>query len=221
MTLSDQTAVLPGGAVEGDEADLFFLFPNDNAQFYVAGLSLSPNYSSEPTENEIEDGTMTTDHVNLPPISVTISGVMTDIQSNREGAYDKEFIGLHVTFRERMIQAWASREIIGVDAGPVRGIYDGVIDFNPSWDASSGRGLALEFDLTLKQIKTTKTAVRELKGAIDVKSINKKEQKQLAKPKPKGTASQQLVTDPTQNEKILGMQTVNGKYPSQDWARGN
>jgi len=220
MQEAEKATVLPSQEAEG-EGDAFFLFPDDNAQFYVAGLSFSPSYTSEPTQNEIEDGALITDHVNLPPIQMSFNGAVTDIQSNREGAYDKDFIGVHVDFRERMIQARENREIIGIDAGPVRGIYSGIIlDFTPSWDAESGHGMALFFDLSIQQIDTAKTAVKDLPPSepIDMELFD---QRNFTKPRAYKPRSTIKVTEAKQNERIEAMTRGDGRFAEgHDWARG-
>jgi NADPH-dependent curcumin reductase CurA len=77
--------------------------------------------------------------------------------------YDPEYMGPHVEFRERMIKAWETGELIGIECGPVRGIYDGVItSFSPNWAAGSGHGFALAFDLTLQQIAVVESATRNV-----------------------------------------------------------
>jgi len=212
-------------AIVRDEGKVYFLFA-DNTEFWIHCTSeIAPNYSANVTELEVEEGAETTDHIRPVPISLNLTGFMSELEGQEENKfYDPEFKGDHTAFHERMIQAWEKSELISVDARAIRGLYAdmAIINYSPVWSEAENDGKSLNFSVQLKHIRFTqlkRTSVDAAKKQIDTKKMQDEAARQkMAQSKNTGIApvsqAGQSLTD-----KTLRVKQPAGA-PAGDWTRG-
>lgn len=150
-------------ATQKGQGEVYILFPDDFTEFYFAALDISPVYAADITASPVEDGGNINDHRYKQPISVTFTGWQSEFLNTETGVYDRDDVGPHVEFHERMLKAHENDEIIGIECGAVRGIFDGMLtNYSPNW-SNNGDGYGLNFSFTVQQVRFASTKTRSLK----------------------------------------------------------
>jgi hypothetical protein len=123
---------------------------------------IQPGRTAEVTSNEIEDGSAITDHRIIHPLTLQITGFLSDVPLDATGTYSPEGTGPHVDWRERLEQAHERSEFLSVDCGPTRGTYDNLLitSLDIQWDTSTGNGL--QVSLSLQQVRIARPQSRNL-----------------------------------------------------------
>lgn len=148
---------------EGDpfKGDVYIKMASDNSEWQFGGVSITPTHANDITTKRVEEGSVITDNVRAQPRGLTIEGFYSEIYG-RTGDFVKNEPGEHSRFRERLIVAADSAEIIRVELGVIRGAYMGVVEsFEPNWN-NEGHGNSLQFQLTVREIKFAVTEKKKL-----------------------------------------------------------
>ncbi|MBF2051961.1 MAG: hypothetical protein IGS03_00680 [Candidatus Sericytochromatia bacterium] len=147
------------------ETDLVYVLFADDTGYYVhCTVSVAPNYKSEVTQHEVEQGANISDHIHNPPVTLSMTQFMSELVGQEENEeYDPYFVGEHITLHERLIQARNNKELLSVDCGPEKGIFGdmAILDYSPSWD-NGGDGKSLNYTLSLQEISLAETKTRDL-----------------------------------------------------------
>jgi len=212
-------------AIVKDEGKVYFLFA-DNTEFWIHCTSeVAPNYTANATDLEVEEGAETTDHIRPVPISLQLTGFMSELEGQEQlDAYDSEFQGDHTAFNDRMIQAWEKSELVSVDARKIRGLYAdmAILNYSPVWSMSDDDGLSLNFSLQLKHIRFTqlkRTSVEAAKKQVDKNKITDQAVKQKMSPTTNSGNVSTLNPSESLTNKALRVKQPAGA-PAGDWTRG-
>lgn len=131
---------------------MIFLVFEDKTEIGIdATSSLSPQYQSETTDHEIEDGSLITDHVVRMPATLQLEGFMSNVPLTMTGEYKFDNDGYHNFAADKFQKAWANAERMAVDAGH-RGYFDNLVitSFSINWDYQHGSGLP--FSMSFKRL---------------------------------------------------------------------
>lgn len=178
-----------------------FVTPENQGTTAIVGLELdatileSPEYTSTPTRNTVESGADITDHVVNEPVQLSLEGIVTNspigiMQSLRaltSGNAWQDALNFLLKLRD---------DRLPFDFVGGLQVYKNMIitSFNPSRTPKTGA--ALEFKMTMKQIKTVETEIVPVTKFKDgVKHTGQKQQNigsqptQAATPKSQGKGS--------------------------------
>jgi hypothetical protein len=124
--------------------------------------SVSPEYTADVTQHAVESGSPVTDHRIIQPKRLTLSGLVTDVPLDATGSFDPESIGKHTELRERLEKAHATSELLLIDCGPTRGLYENmaITSLAFGWDYDTGN--AFRVGMSLQEIVTIEAQVRNL-----------------------------------------------------------
>lgn len=154
------------------EADLvFILFPNDDGFRVHVTVDVSPNYSAEATDNATEENSDIADNARNNPKTLTLTQFMSEIVGQEDfEEYDPYFVGDHILLNERLLLAHERKELLAVDCGPEKGIFDNMLitGYSPNW-SNNGDGKSLNYTLNLKQINVAATKTRNIAAEQAVK----------------------------------------------------
>lgn len=174
-----------------------FVSPDNRGLTSILSLELdatimeAPEFTSKPTSNEVESGADITDHVTNDPVTLTIEGVVTNspigiLQSLRAIASANAWQDAYNFIK----QLRENREPFDFVGGLQ--VYESMIitSFSPTRTPRTGE--ALEFRMTMKQIKTVETEVVPVtKFKEDVKHTGQKEQSLGGQPTEAATSKAQ------------------------------
>lgn len=135
-------------------------------------LSLEPQYNAEVTRYPTEKGNPVTDHRDIQPDMLVLSGVMSDVHpyrsNNPEGfdpfgpvPYNPNDTGFHTNFRDVLIEAHRTSELITVEAGK-RGTWTDMLLLPFSLPSTPENGASVFFSLSLIELVITETDVKKL-----------------------------------------------------------
>jgi Dit-like phage tail protein len=174
-----------------------FVTPENQGSTAIIGLELdatileAPEFTSVPTKNVIESGADVTDHVTNDPISLSIEGIVTNTP-----------VGIFQSLRALtstnawqdalnfLLKLWEDRVPFDFVGGLQ--VYENMIITNFSPTRTPRTGDALEFRMTMKQIKTIETEVVAItKFSEDIKHSGQKEQSLGSQPTEAATAKAQ------------------------------
>ncbi len=142
---------------------VFILFSATEEEYELdVTETVTPEYSADVTQHAIETGSPVTDHRIIQPKRLTVSGWITDVPLTATGSYDPESIGKHTELRDRLEYAHATSELLLIDCGPTRGLYENmaITSLAFGWDYDTGN--AFRVSLSLQEITTTEAQVRNL-----------------------------------------------------------
>jgi len=174
-----------------------FVTPENQGLTSIIGLELdatileAPEFTSTPTRNTIEDGADVTDHVTNDPITLSIEGVVTNspvgiLQSLRAIASGNAWQDAYKFIKKLRDDRLPFDFVGGLQ------VYENMIitSFTPTRTPRTGE--ALEFRMTMKQIRTVETElVPVTKFKDDVKHSGQKNQSLGSQPTEAATENAQ------------------------------
>lgn len=150
---------------------VFILFSATEEEYEIdVTESVMPEYSADVTQHAVETGSPVTDHRIIQPKKLTVSGLITDVPLTATGPYNPESTGKHTEVRERLERAHAESELLLIDCGPTRGIYENmaITSLSFGWDYDTGN--AFRVSLALQEIVTTEAQVLNLTAESAINS---------------------------------------------------
>lgn len=211
-------------AIVKDEGKVYWLF-DDGTEFWVHCVNeLTPNYTSEATSLEVEEGGESSDHIRPNPVEISLTGFFSELEGQENNdAYDPQFQGDHTAFHERMLQAWQSGETISIDARLIRGLYADVAILNYSCPFTVEEGLSLNFTFqgrVIRYAELKKTSLTPSQSVVNKNNVENSTYIQYSGVRDYGTIQ------PTTPSAKLDSQARHYLHPpgvpaeNKDWMRG-
>jgi hypothetical protein len=137
--------------------------------------SFDPQYSADITRYPTESGNPVTDHRDIQPKALNLSGLMSDVHPYRSGdpealdpaapvAYDLNGTGFHTSLRDALLAAHENSELITVEAGR-RGTWADMLIASLSLPEPPENGAAVAFSVSLIHLSIAETKTQNLVAA--------------------------------------------------------